>query len=209
MYPCGSYSAEWRQPSALALCGHHRSIGEATNRVAAEEEEKEFYNKRAPKEWLEAFAPLGTDEHKPFLEIAPYLIAIFEERYGRLPTCGQVKHYYPKESVGIATGLLITAIQQGPATNLHVTPRDTLKASYKGQDVGGIYRATTVLRRVADRATSAKCLSHARFFRSSICLNWEARSVSKAPAPLRFAGARQTKCGTKLVRIIHELRCFQ
>jgi len=91
-------------------------------RVAAEEEEKEFYNKRAPKEWLEALAPLGTDEHKPFLEIAPYLIAIFEERYGRLPTGGQVKHYYPKESVGIATGLLITAIQQVGLVSLTHTP---------------------------------------------------------------------------------------
>ncbi|MGI8899138.1 MAG: nitroreductase family protein [Pyrinomonadaceae bacterium] len=91
-------------------------------RVAAEEEEKEFYNKRAPKEWLEALAPLGTDEHKPFLEIAPYLIAIFEERYGRLPAGGQVKHYYPKESVGIATGLLITAIQQVGLASLTHTP---------------------------------------------------------------------------------------
>ncbi len=91
-------------------------------RVAAEEEEKEFYDKRAPKEWLEALAPLGTDEHKPFLEIAPYLIAIFEERYGRLPTGGQVKHYYPKESVGIATGLLITAIQQVGLVSLTHTP---------------------------------------------------------------------------------------
>jgi nitroreductase len=91
-------------------------------RVAAEEEEKEFYNKRAPKEWLEALAPLGTDEHKPFLEIAPYLIAIFEERYGRLATGGQVKHYYPKESVGIATGLLITAIQQVGLASLTHTP---------------------------------------------------------------------------------------
>lgn len=91
-------------------------------RVAAEEEEREFYNRRAPKEWLEALAPLGTDEHKPFLEIAPYLIAIFEERYGGLPTGEQVKHYYPKESVGIATGLLITAIHQVGLVSLTHTP---------------------------------------------------------------------------------------
>ncbi|MBA3512986.1 MAG: nitroreductase family protein [Pyrinomonadaceae bacterium] len=91
-------------------------------RVAAEEEEKEFYYKRAPKEWLEALTPLGTDEHKPFLEIAPYLIAIFEERYGRLATGEPVKHYYPKESVGIATGLLITAIQEVGLVSLTHTP---------------------------------------------------------------------------------------
>jgi len=53
--------------------------------VAAEKEEKEFYEKRAPKEWLEALAPLGTDNNKPYLEIAPYLIAIFMQRYGKLP----------------------------------------------------------------------------------------------------------------------------
>jgi len=91
-------------------------------RVAAEEEEREFYTKRAPKEWLEALAPLGTDEHKPFLEDAPCLIAIFVERYGRLPTGKLVKHYYPKESVGIATGILITAIQHVGLVSLTHTP---------------------------------------------------------------------------------------
>ena len=54
-------------------------------RVAAEKEEKEFYKTRAPKEWLEALAPLGTDNNKPYLETAPYLIAIFMQRYGKLP----------------------------------------------------------------------------------------------------------------------------
>ena len=54
-------------------------------RIAAEQEESEFYSRRAPKEWLDALAPLGTDEHKPFLELAPYLIAVFVERYGLLP----------------------------------------------------------------------------------------------------------------------------
>lgn len=91
-------------------------------RVAAEEEEREFYSRRAPKEWLEALAPLGTDEHKQFLEIAPYLIAIFVERYGRLPTGAPVKHYYPKESVGIACGVLITAIHQAGLVSLTHTP---------------------------------------------------------------------------------------
>ncbi len=91
-------------------------------RLAAEEEEREFYTKRAPKEWLEALAPMGTDVQKPFLEIAPYLIAVFVERYGKLPTGKPVKHYYPKESVGIATGLLIAAIQHVGLVSLTHTP---------------------------------------------------------------------------------------
>ncbi len=91
-------------------------------RLAAEQEEREFYQKRAPKEWLEALAALGTDEHKPFLEEAPYLVAIFVERYGRLPDGRQVKNYYPTESVGIATGVLITAIHQVGLVSLTHTP---------------------------------------------------------------------------------------
>ena len=91
-------------------------------RVAAEKEEKEFYEKRAPKEWLEALAPLGTDNNKPYLETAPYLIAIFMQRYGKLPDGRKVKHYYGLESVGIATGLLITAIHDVGLASLTHTP---------------------------------------------------------------------------------------
>ncbi len=91
-------------------------------RLAAEQEEIEFYTKRAPKEWLEALEPLGTDEHKPFLEIAPYLIAVFVERYGKLPDGQKVKHYYATESVGIATGILITAIHNVGLASLTHTP---------------------------------------------------------------------------------------
>ena len=91
-------------------------------RVAAEEEEKEFYETRAPKEWLEALAPLGTDNNKPYLETAPYLIAIFMQRYGKLPDGRKVKHYYGLESVGIATGLLITAIHNAGLASLTHTP---------------------------------------------------------------------------------------
>ena len=91
-------------------------------RIAAEQEELEFYNRRAPKEWLDALAPLGTDEHKPFLELAPYLIAVFVERYGLLPDGRRVKHYYAMESVGIATGILITAIHQVGLASLTHTP---------------------------------------------------------------------------------------
>jgi len=91
-------------------------------RVAAEKEEKEFYEKRAPKEWLDALAPLGTDNNKPYLEKAPYLIAIFMQRYGKLPDGRKVKHYYGLESVGIATGMLITAIHNAGLASLTHTP---------------------------------------------------------------------------------------
>ncbi len=91
-------------------------------RIAAEKEEKEFYSGRAPQEWLDALAPLGTDEHKPFLETAPYLIAIFAERYGILSDGRQVKNYYVTESVGIATGMLITAVHTAGLVSLTHTP---------------------------------------------------------------------------------------
>ena len=91
-------------------------------RIAAEKEEKEFYAKRAPKEWLEVLAPLGTDDNKPYLETAPYLIAIFMQRYGKLPDGRRVKHYYGLESVGIATGMLITAIHNAGLASLTHTP---------------------------------------------------------------------------------------
>jgi len=91
-------------------------------RVAAEAEEKEFYEHRAPNEWLEALAPLGTDSHKPFLEMAPWLIAIFSQPYGRLPDGRKVKHYYATESVGIATGFLIAALHRAGLASLTHTP---------------------------------------------------------------------------------------
>ncbi|MBL7991773.1 MAG: nitroreductase family protein [Candidatus Kapabacteria bacterium] len=93
-----------------------------TIRLAAEEEERDFYTHRAPKEWLEALAPLGTDSEKPFLETAPYLIAIFAEKNGTLPDGRTVKHYYVSESVGIATGMLITALHHAGLVSLTHTP---------------------------------------------------------------------------------------
>ena len=89
---------------------------------AAEKEEHDFYHGRAPQEWLDALAPLGTNEHKPFLEAAPYLIVIFAETYGVLPDGRKVKHYYAQESVGIATGILITAIHHAGLASLTHTP---------------------------------------------------------------------------------------
>jgi len=91
-------------------------------RIAAEEEEKEFYNRRATEEWLEALAPLGTNEHKPFLETAPYLIAIFGKNHSELSDGRKVKNYYVNESVGIATGMLITAIHNVGLVSLTHTP---------------------------------------------------------------------------------------
>lgn len=91
-------------------------------RMAAEAEEKEFYAHRAPREWLDALAPLGTDEHKPYLEIAPWLIAVFIQRFGRTPDGRKVKHYYTDESVGIATGLLIAAVHEAGLVSLTHTP---------------------------------------------------------------------------------------
>lgn len=91
-------------------------------RFEAEKEEHEFYNGRAPREWLDALAPLGTDEHKPFLETAPYLIVIFSQSYGVLPDGRKVKNYYVQESVGIATGMLITAVHNAGLVSLTHTP---------------------------------------------------------------------------------------
>jgi nitroreductase len=91
-------------------------------RKAAEAEEREFYEHRAPKEWLDALAPLGTDHNKPFLETAPYLICIFMQVYGYLPDRRKVKHYYGSESVGIATGILITALHHAGLATLTHTP---------------------------------------------------------------------------------------
>jgi nitroreductase len=91
-------------------------------REAAEIEEREFYSHRAPPEWLDALAPLGTGPEKPFLETAPVLIAIFVESYGRLPDGRKIKNYYAIESVGIATGILITALHHAGLAMLTHTP---------------------------------------------------------------------------------------
>ena len=91
-------------------------------RIGAEREEKEFYDGKAPKEWVDALAPLGTNEKKPFLEVAPWLITIFVQRYGVLDDGRKIKNYYALESVGIATGLLITAVQNAGLVSLTHTP---------------------------------------------------------------------------------------
>jgi nitroreductase len=91
-------------------------------RVAAEQEEKEFYSSRAPESWLDDLEPLGTDEFKPFLEKAPYLIVIFEKKYEKDENGNTRKLYYTKESVGIACGILITALHLSGLATLTHTP---------------------------------------------------------------------------------------
>lgn len=90
-------------------------------RIAAEEEERRFY-RTAPAEWLAALAPLGTDDQKPYLEVAPYLIAIFAQRHGTAADGSRVPYYYVMESVGIATGILITGLHHAGLVTLTHTP---------------------------------------------------------------------------------------
>jgi nitroreductase len=91
-------------------------------RKEAEKTEREFYHKSATRQWVENLKPLGTNEHKPFLEVAPYLIVIFAQRYGLLPDGNKKSHYYVNESVGIATGMLITAVHHAGLVCLTYTP---------------------------------------------------------------------------------------
>jgi nitroreductase len=114
--PSGANMQPWRFV-AVADPATKRRI-----RVAAEEEERHFYDHRASQEWLDALSPLGTDASKPFLETAPWLIAIFEERWGLTPGGERRKHYYPTESVGIATGMLIAALHHAGLATLTHTP---------------------------------------------------------------------------------------
>ena len=93
-----------------------------TLRVEAEKEEEEFYNGRAPQEWLDALAPLGTDATKEFLTKAPYLIVVFAKAYDELPDGRKVKNYYVTESVGLATGTLINALHHAGLVTLTHTP---------------------------------------------------------------------------------------
>ena len=91
-------------------------------RNAAEKEEQAFYTKRAPKEWLNALRHIGTDANKPHLEKAPYLIIVFAERYSVNKKSEKIKNYYVSESVGIATGFLITALHFAGLVTLTHTP---------------------------------------------------------------------------------------
>ncbi len=93
-----------------------------TIRIEAEKEEREFYSKRATEEWLRALEPFETDENKPFLENAPYLIAVFERKFSIDGQNNTIKHYYTKESVGLAAGILLTALHNSGIATLTHTP---------------------------------------------------------------------------------------
>ncbi len=91
-------------------------------RVAAEAEERKSYEQRMPDEWLEALRPLGVDWHKPFLEIVPWIVVVFEELFGFYDDGSKRKNYYVRESVGIACGMFITALHQMGLATLTHTP---------------------------------------------------------------------------------------
>lgn len=91
-------------------------------REAAEQEERENYERRFPEDWLRALAPFGTDWRKEFLETAPALIVVFAQQYGIGPDGQKVKHYYVQESVGIAAGFLLAALHWSGLATLTHTP---------------------------------------------------------------------------------------
>lgn len=109
-----------RQPWHFAVVSS--AIKKKEIREGAEEEEREFYNTRAPQDWLKALAPLGTNANKPFLEKAPYLIVIFGQKFMTNEKGQKLKNYYVAESVGIATGLLIAALHNAGLATLTHTP---------------------------------------------------------------------------------------
>lgn len=114
--PSGANQQPWRFVAVSDAGIKHRI------REAAETEEHEFYDHRAPPEWLQALAPLGTDTDKPFLDVAPWLIAVFYERFALDDDGTKHKRYYPHESVGIATGMLIAALHHAGLATLTHTP---------------------------------------------------------------------------------------
>lgn len=114
--PSGANQQPWFF-SVITDAEHKRRV-----REAAEIEERSFYSERAPQEWLDALAPLGTDSSKPFLEEAPVLIAIFAQKYGVHPDGSRFSHYYVPESVGIASGFLIAALHHAGLATLTHTP---------------------------------------------------------------------------------------
>lgn len=113
--PSGAHQQPWHF-EVITAPALKRSI-----RTAAEQAEAEFYA-TAPAEWLEALRPLGTDDHKPYLEVAPYLIAVFAQRYGLDANGARHTHYYVMESVGIACGFLLAALHHAGLATLTHTP---------------------------------------------------------------------------------------
>jgi iodotyrosine deiodinase len=115
--PSGAHMQPWTFV-AIADPGVKRQIREA----AEEEERVNYLDNRMNEEWQEALAPLGTDHHKEFLEIAPWIVVLFEQRFGERANGSKRTHYYVKESVGIAAGMFVTAIHQMGLATLPHTP---------------------------------------------------------------------------------------
>jgi nitroreductase len=115
--PSGAHKQPWR----FAVVGDPAIKREI--RIAAEaEEHKSYVGGRMPPDWLEALAPLGTSWEKPYLEIVPWLVVVFEELYEIMPDGSRRKNYYPKESVGIACGLFVAALHHMGLATLTHTP---------------------------------------------------------------------------------------
>jgi nitroreductase len=114
--PSGANQQPWRFV-AIADPATKKAI-----REGAEAEEREFYGHRATDAWRDALAPLGTDANKPFLETAPWLVAVFYEAFGYASDGSKEKRYYPVDSVGIATGFLIAALHRAGLATLTHTP---------------------------------------------------------------------------------------
>lgn len=114
--PSGANMQPWHF-SAIENADMKRKI-----RLAAEQEEREFYGHRASDEWLDALTPFATDADKPFLETAPWLIAVFARKFTLTPEGEKRKHYYTPESVGIATGFLVAALHNAGLATLTHTP---------------------------------------------------------------------------------------
>ena len=113
-------SGAHKQPWTFAMVGD--SEIKAKIREAAEIEEKENYQRRMPESWLQDLAPLGTDEHKPFLTICPWLVVVFAQAWSPGDDGDKKKHYYVNESVGIATGMLLAALHHAGLATLTHTP---------------------------------------------------------------------------------------
>jgi len=112
--PSGANRQPWH------FCAIETPEAKAAIRVAVEEEERQFYTNRAPEAWLSALRPLGTGAEKPYLEVAPWLIAVFAQRYAEDET--QPRNYYVTESVSIATGLLLATLHAAGVATLVHTP---------------------------------------------------------------------------------------
>lgn len=114
-------SGAHRQPWKFVVVGDDE-LKREIRRAAEAEEYQNYEGGRLPPDWREALAPLGTDWRKPYLEKAPWLVVVFEERYGVRADGSTEKHYYVKESVGIACGLFVAAIHQAGLATLTHTP---------------------------------------------------------------------------------------